>query len=212
MGTKTESAKKTVSRAASKVSRTASKASRAASKGSRTASKKPPRAPSKSRKSALLYCVRLTDGYYFPAPNSQFVGVDHADNTLDRCRFICEDADMGVYVLNNASLETHEMVSAANGEPYQELSAAFRYRGVQSFQGCNFARYHERSRLLRAREATVSSMMNVVIPIPARPPRVVYVEADGEALPDPSPVSSIRGEGEDAASAQVAAPGKAPEE
>ncbi len=54
-----------------------------------------------SIKNTMLFCVRVTDGYFFPAPNSQFVGVDHVKNTLD---------DM--------ALESEVMASVKDGRSY----------------------------------------------------------------------------------------------
>jgi len=139
---------------------------RAAERGQKHAAR--PRIP--SLKHTMLFCVRLSDGYYFPAPNSQFVGLDRAYDSLKRCQFICETAAMDVYALEDMSLETAEMVSVRSGGTYSELSVAFRYRGTDKFKACNFARYYERARQERARHATVANLKDVVLPLPSARP------------------------------------------
>jgi len=147
-------------------------------------------APSHSSMPTMLYCVRPSDGYYFPAPNSQFVGTDQVENTLDRCRFICESPEMEVYVLNDSSLETQDMISMTTGKPYKDLPTAFDYRDADSFKACNFARYYERARLLRARAATVASMKDVVIPLPTQRPSLA-ADMSSTTPSDLEAVSSI---------------------
>ena len=81
-----------------------------------------------SETNTRLFCVRLSDGYYFPAPNSQFVGEKDAETTLDRCRYICDTNGIEVYALQDMNLETEEMVSVEGSKSYTELPSAFRYR------------------------------------------------------------------------------------
>ncbi len=169
------------SSASSRSSSKSSASSRSSSRGS---------APRFSSSGTLLFCVRLADGYYFPAPNSQFVGTDQVENTADRCRFICESEAMDVYVLREPSLETPEMISTTTGKPYKDLPAAFRYREKATFNRCNFARYHQYARLLRAQSATVSSMKDVVLPLPMRRPILPAATSSGSAV-DPQTVSSV---------------------
>jgi hypothetical protein len=91
--------------------------------------------------SALTYCVRLSDGYLFPAPHSQYKGAADIRETMARCRFICEGADVDVYLLRDHSLETADMVSSSSGEPYEDLPTAYAYHGAESFKKCNWAGY-----------------------------------------------------------------------
>lgn len=134
---------------------------------------------------AMLFCVRLSDGYLFPAPNSQFVGEDDYKTTLDRCRFICGDAGMDVYTLDDVSRETEEMVSVDTRKPYLELPAAFAYREVAAFRSCDLQRYSRRVDEARARSVTPFKMNDIVIPLPT--PR-----------PDMSTVASISAESSEA--------------
>lgn len=140
---------------------------------SREASRSPKRSQEYVRrpvKHTMLFCVRLADGYYFPAPNSQFVGLDHAENSLDRCQYICDTKDIDLYALEDMSLETEEMVSVRTGRSYKELPTAFRYRDDPAFRTCDFQRYHRRVVHARARSATLKTMADVVIPVPTRRP------------------------------------------
>jgi len=103
---------------------------------------------------AMLFCVRLSDGYFFPAPNSQFVGENDYKTTLDRCRFICADSGMDVYSLRDVSLETEEMVSIETRKPYKDLTVAFAYRHAAAFRSCDLQRYYRRVDEARARSVT----------------------------------------------------------
>ena len=136
---------------------------------------------------AVLFCVRQSDGYFFPAPKSQFAKQDDMEDTIDQCRYICDDAAVDVYALNDLSLETEEMVSVEGRKPYKELPTAFRYREDANFQACDLKRYYDRVAELRARTVTPTNMKNAIIPLPASRPDVdqltsaVNEEAPGEA-------------------------------
>ncbi len=122
---------------------------------------------------AMLYCVRLADGYYFPAPNAQFVNAGYYDNTLDRCRFICNDKAMDVFALDDIGLETEEMTSVKTRQSYKDLPAAFAYRDKADFQGCDLPRYYRRADEMRARTVTPKNMEAAVIPLPQAKPEMV---------------------------------------
>ncbi|MCG7509322.1 DUF2865 domain-containing protein [Mesorhizobium retamae] len=114
----------------------------------------------------MFFCVRLQDGYYFPAPNSQFVGPGYAESLLDRCRYICNGDNVDLYMLADPAQETEEMVSVSQKQPYKDLPAAFRYRDASDFTQCNFRNYHLRAALARAKEATLATYKNVKLPLP----------------------------------------------
>ncbi|KQZ14891.1 hypothetical protein ASD44_13070 [Mesorhizobium sp. Root554] len=136
---------------------------------------------------AVLFCVRQSDGYYFPAPKSQFAKQDDVEDTLDQCRYICDAAAVDVYSLSDLSLETEEMVSVGERRPYKELPAAFRYREDANFRACDLKRYYDRVAELRARTVTPTNMKNAIIPLPASRPEIaertsaISEEAQGEA-------------------------------
>jgi hypothetical protein len=98
----------------------------------------------------MLFCVRMSDGYFFPTPNSQFAGYGDYDSTLDRCRFICQDPAMDVFVLDDAGQETDALRPMRGGQLYRELPVAFAYREKPDFRACNFQRYFQRSIDLQA--------------------------------------------------------------
>jgi hypothetical protein len=122
---------------------------------------------------AMLYCVRLKDGYYFPAPNAQFVNAGHYDNTLDRCRYICNDKAMDVYELDDIGRETEEMASVKTRQSYKDLPSAFAYRDTADFQGCDLPRYYRRADEMRARTVTPKNMEAAVIPLPQAKPELL---------------------------------------
>lgn len=90
----------------------------------------------------LLFCVRLSDGYYFPAPHSQYAKSDQIKETLAQCSFICETQDVNLYVLNDPAAETSGMLSVDKRETYGNLSTAYRYQSDRNFNKCNWDRYN----------------------------------------------------------------------
>lgn len=123
-------------------------------------------------KGALTYCVRLSDGYLFPAPHSQFQKSDSVTETVAQCRFICQGENVDLYVLNDPNGETADMVSVSNGKPYVELSTAYNYHGSGDFRRCNWAGYVDKISELRASSKGGRAFKNVVVPMPdARPTR-----------------------------------------
>ena len=126
---------------------------------------------------AMLFCVRLSDGYFFPTPNSQFVSRDDDyKNTLDRCQYICDDRNMDVYSLSDISLESEEMTSVQTHQSYKDLPSAFAYRDSPQFSACNAQRYTERVAEARARTVTPTDMSNAIIPLPKTRPEVPAVD------------------------------------
>jgi hypothetical protein len=127
-------------------------------------------------KGAILFCVRLEDGYYFPAPGSQFSSGD-AKLVADQCRYICEGSEVAVYQLPSLGMEAEEMVSVATRRPYGELPKAFAYRDSANFRKCDYPRYVRRVEEARARTVTPKSMDNALIPLPTFRPDVPSGEA-----------------------------------
>jgi len=119
---------------------------------------------------SMLFCVRLSDGYFFPAPKSQFAQRNDLKEMVDQCRYICDDAGVDLYTLGDPSLETDAMVAIETRKPYNELPAAFRYRDATNFKACDAQRYHQRVAELRARTVTPSDMTNAIIPLPMAKP------------------------------------------
>jgi len=126
---------------------------------------------------AMLFCVRLSDGYFFPAPKSQFARSGDLKDTADQCRYICDDPGVDLYTLSDASLETDKMVALDTRKPYTELPAAFRYRDDASFKACDVKRYYQRVTELRARTVTPADMTNAIIPLPTVKPDLGIVAA-----------------------------------
>lgn len=117
------------------------------------------------RASSLYFCVRPSDGYFFPAPNSQFAKSDYSPVAVDQCRFICQDLTMSLYVLEDPRLETEEMISVVTKTSYRESFSTFR-RQDHEFKTCNWRGYFARVNELRARTVTPDNLENVGIPIP----------------------------------------------
>lgn len=123
-------------------------------------------------KGALTYCVRLSDGYLFPAPHSQFQKSDNVAETLAQCRFICRGENVDLYILSDPNDETADMVSVSNGKPYIELPTAYDYQGDSNFKKCDWAGYVNKVSELRANSRGGRILGNVVVPKPVvRPAR-----------------------------------------
>lgn len=140
---------------------------------------------------AMLFCVRLSDGYFFPAPNSQFAQAGDLEDTADQCRYICDDQGVDLYTLSDPNLETDQMVAIETRKPYTELPGAFRYRDAAVFKACDLKRYSQRVAELRARTVTPGNMENAIIPLPT-------------TRPDLDKVSAIPSDGADGAGAGAA--------
>jgi hypothetical protein len=88
-------------------------------------------------------CVRLSDGYYFPTPNSGFQTKPVETATLAaQCRFICETADMDVFARDTTSGLPADMVSLTTGKRYDALPQSGRYRQASSAQACDMGRFY----------------------------------------------------------------------
>ncbi|WP_160297193.1 DUF2865 domain-containing protein [Rhizobium nepotum] len=124
-------------------------------------------------RNALYYCVRPSDGYHFPAPNSQFGGSNYAKFAIDQCRFICENPAMTVYVLEDPQLETSEMLSVETRTPYKSLATAFRYQTDPGQNSCNWSRYFARINELSARTVSTTDLTSSIIPVPSLRPENV---------------------------------------
>ncbi|TPM37727.1 DUF2865 domain-containing protein [Mesorhizobium sp. B2-3-4] len=126
---------------------------------------------------AMLFCVRLSDGYFFPAPKSQFAGGGDVKEMADQCRYICDDPAVDVYTLSDISQETDSMIGLETRKPYTELPTAFRYRDDANFKACDVKRYYQRVAELRARTVTPTNMANAIIPLPQSKPDLGNVAA-----------------------------------
>jgi len=167
--------------------KTASAACRAPARSKSAEPKQP--APKKSGYgNAMLYCVRLSDGYLFPAPNSQFVGTAAAEVTLRQCQYICEDQGIEVYVRQDPTLETEEMVSVRDGTSYRDLRTAFRYRDDGNFRRCDWERYVDRIQEVQLARMMSENLPQGVVPIPVGRPETEQDQISDEAT------ASISGE------------------
>ncbi|ASV87759.1 hypothetical protein CES85_3627 (plasmid) [Ochrobactrum quorumnocens] len=127
--------------------------------------------PSKVRgpRNALQFCVRLSDGYYFPTPNSQFSQKGGTDAALVQCRVICATQAMAVYVLDQNE-ETADMISVETGQSYADLPTAYNYHGEGDFRRCDWNGYVAKVSGLMAANKQSRSLANVEIPLPDAKP------------------------------------------
>lgn len=125
----------------------------------------------------MLYCVRLSDGYFFPTPHSQFAGEKDLETTVDLCRHVCADQAMDVYRLADPSLETEAMISLADGSPYLDLPTAHAFRERADFRACDMQRYFAALDEARARAVTPYTIGQTRVPTPTeRPDRVASAD------------------------------------
>lgn len=120
----------------------------------------------------ILYCVRLSDGYLFPAPHSQFVRSNAVDQTRNQCQYICRDRGIEVYALTDPRRETENMVSVKDGASYKDLPTAFQYRTNANFERCDWGRYVHR--VLELKMAALKGT-DMTAPVPIARPQVATV-------------------------------------
>lgn len=87
-------------------------------------------------------CVRLSDGYYFPTPNSGFSTAGDVAALAAQCRFICEDPAMDVYRVG-ADRDADTMISLTTGTTYADLPHAGAYRTAAVSKTCDMNRFYK---------------------------------------------------------------------
>lgn len=71
---------------------------------------------------ARAYCVRLCDGFFFPAP----AGADGHSGQQATCNSLCPGAEVALYSVRGGG--SIEEASGPRGQTYARLATAFRYR------------------------------------------------------------------------------------
>ncbi|KQV44368.1 MULTISPECIES: DUF2865 domain-containing protein [unclassified Rhizobium] len=87
-------------------------------------------------------CVRLSDGYYFPTPNSGFSTAGDVTSLAAQCRFICDDPAMDVYRIG-ADRDADTMISLTTGAAYADLPNAGAYRAAAASKACDMSRFYK---------------------------------------------------------------------
>jgi hypothetical protein len=88
-------------------------------------------------------CVRLSDGYSFPTPNSGYNTADDIEAISAQCKFICDDPGMDVYRMTSEDRNTDEMISVTTGARYAQLPKARAYRRAASLKTCDINRFYK---------------------------------------------------------------------
>ncbi len=88
-------------------------------------------------------CVRLSDGYSFPTPNSGYNSASDLEAISAQCKFICDDPAMDVYRITSADRNTDEMISVTTGARYAELPHAGAYRTASPLKTCDMNRFYK---------------------------------------------------------------------
>ncbi|WP_068952048.1 DUF2865 domain-containing protein [Pararhizobium polonicum] len=131
-------------------------------------------------------CVRLSDGYYFPTPNSGYNTEKDVDVIAAQCRFICDDPAMEVYRMTGEDRNADEMVSVTTGARYADLPRAGVYRDAVPFKACDMARFHK-TVLAKMAEARASAQKGASAPTVKRQTVPSADEADAKVV---SPVDA----------------------
>jgi hypothetical protein len=108
-------------------------------------------------------CVRLSDGYSFPTPNSGYNTASDMDTIAAQCKFICDDPAMDVYRITSAERNTDEMISVTTGARYAELPNAGVYRTASPLKTCDMNRFYKTvlAKTPAAADAPISNVENV---------------------------------------------------
>lgn len=114
-------------------------------------------------------CVRLSDGYFFPSPNSGYGNFRDTAKIAVQCKFICDEAEMDVYRMTASDRNADDMVSLTTGKRYAELENAGAYRVAVPARTCDMARYYKTA-LARSPSVGVIdlgvSTADPVVPVP----------------------------------------------
>ncbi|KQS65398.1 hypothetical protein ASG39_09170 [Rhizobium sp. Leaf371] len=98
-------------------------------------------AATRATTSQATLCVRLSDGYYFPTPNSGFQALPAStENLAAQCRTICDTADMDVFRQPRENGEPADMISLTSGTRYGDLDVAGLYRKAAEARACDMSR------------------------------------------------------------------------
>ncbi len=114
-------------------------------------------------------CVRLSDGYFFPSPNSGYNSDNDTDKIAVQCRFICDNAEMDVYRVSGADRNADDMVSLTTGKRYAELPGAGAYRVAIPAKTCDMARYYKTALAFNPSAGKIDlgvSASEAVVPVP----------------------------------------------
>jgi len=108
-------------------------------------------------------CVRLSDGYSFPTPNSGYNTANDMQAIAAQCKFICDDPAMDVYRITSADRNTDEMISVTTGARYAELPNAGTYRRAASLKTCDINRFYKTvlAKMPQAADASSSNAESV---------------------------------------------------
>jgi hypothetical protein len=117
-------------------------------------------------------CVRICDGYFFPgSPNSS-----SADFARDQrnCEATCPGTEVQLYYRPPDSYDSETMLSAATGQPYGSLPAAYVYKDITKPRvpacGCKGAMLDPSYAVVAGEAAVEEAPAEPVIPVPAMRP------------------------------------------
>jgi hypothetical protein len=171
-------------------------------------------------------CVRTCDGYFFPISYSSTRG--DFDRDTKACAAMCPGTETALYHHRVPAEESEQMVSAATGMPYTDLTTAFDYRepGFSRPAQCGCGTPREYSIVAGGFGTEGDETVEVVPPAPmsrpdlAEDPESAANRAGGLdvaalkallAKPAPMPVASIRRENTEPQPVRVVGPAFLPD-
>lgn len=95
-----------------------------------------------SKNMIATMCVRLSDGYYFPSPNSGYTSAEKEPVIAAQCRLICDTQAMDVFRVDGTERTEDSMVSLTSGKAYAELPVAGAFRKDPTLKRCDLTRYY----------------------------------------------------------------------
>ncbi|MCD7109990.1 DUF2865 domain-containing protein [Rhizobium sp. DKSPLA3] len=127
---------------------------------------------------AATLCVRLSDGYYFPTPNSGFAATPASTETLAaQCKAICDTADMDVFRHDVGQGDPKDMISLSSGKRYGDLATAGLYRTAAEAKACDMSR--------------LSSTAARPTPAAIAPPTVTEAAAEASPAGEPTVLAAL---------------------
>lgn len=108
---------------------------------------KPPIGNWRERKNVFTMCVSLSDGYFFPTPNSGYNSLDEAATIMLQCRIICKSDNVDVFVVRDIMHVRDSMVSLTSNDRYANIFGST--VNVAKSSICNYQNYFEFLRIRR---------------------------------------------------------------
>lgn len=147
-------------------------------------------------------CVRTCDGYFFPMSNA--AGLQDFQRDEKNCEASCPGTEIELFYHLNEGQPQDSMVSARSGQPYRNLSTAYRYKRVDLPRvpacGCNVSQNRNFSVIAgegrpvpsAPQAKPVEEVPATIAPRPAPDPDRKVRAVGPTFLPDPQAATGLR--------------------